>query len=34
LAKDEATPNQAPHPIELFARAYGIMVNGTATAGR
>ena len=33
LAKDEATPSQAPHPIELFARAYGITV-GAATAGR
>jgi glycerol-3-phosphate dehydrogenase subunit C len=34
LAKGEATPSQAPHPIELFARAYGIMVDGAATAGR
>ncbi|HTW53785.1 MAG TPA: heterodisulfide reductase-related iron-sulfur binding cluster [Stellaceae bacterium] len=34
LAKGEAAPSQAPHPIELFARAYGIAVNGAATAGK
>jgi glycerol-3-phosphate dehydrogenase subunit C len=31
LAKGEQTPDQATHPIELFARAYGITVNGAAT---
>lgn len=33
MAKDAPAPSPA-HPIELFARAYGIAVNGGANAGR
>jgi glycerol-3-phosphate dehydrogenase subunit C len=34
-AKDAASiPARSHHPIELFARAYGIAIDGTATAGR
>jgi glycerol-3-phosphate dehydrogenase subunit C len=33
-AKDETLPTRSHHPIELFARAYGIAINSAATAGR
>jgi glycerol-3-phosphate dehydrogenase subunit C len=34
IAKSDKLPERAPHPIELFARAYGIVLDGAATAGR
>jgi glycerol-3-phosphate dehydrogenase subunit C len=34
MAKGETLPDRAHHPIELFARAYGIAVDGAGTAGR
>jgi glycerol-3-phosphate dehydrogenase subunit C len=34
MAKDEHLPDRAHHPIELFARAYGIAVNGAGVAER
>jgi hypothetical protein len=34
MAKGESIPSRAEHPIELFARAYGIAVDGAATAER
>ena len=33
-AKDETLPARSHHPIELFARAYGIAIDGTGTAER
>src|SRR3984957_1499030 len=33
-AKGDKLPDRALHPIELFARAYGIVPDGAATAGR
>ncbi len=33
-AKDESLPARSHHPIELFARAYGIAADGAAAAGR
>jgi glycerol-3-phosphate dehydrogenase subunit C len=34
MAKDAPAPSQPAHPIELFARAYGITVDGGANPGR
>ena len=34
MAKGEALPNRTHHPIELFARAYGIAIDEPATAER
>jgi len=34
MAKDGITPERAQHPIELFARAYGITIEGAAPGGR
>jgi glycerol-3-phosphate dehydrogenase subunit C len=34
MAKGEQVPGRAVHPIELFARAYGIAIGDEATAGR
>jgi glycerol-3-phosphate dehydrogenase subunit C len=33
-AKDGQVPSRSQHPIELFARAYGITIDGAAAAGR
>ena len=33
-AKDETLPARSHHPIELFARAYGIAIDGAGTAER
>jgi len=34
MAKGDKLPDRAHHPIELFARAYGIALDGAMTAGR
>jgi glycerol-3-phosphate dehydrogenase subunit C len=34
MAKGEHAPARALHPIELFARAYGIPIEGATTTGR
>jgi glycerol-3-phosphate dehydrogenase subunit C len=33
-AKDETLPARSHHPVELFARAYGIAIDGTGAAER
>jgi glycerol-3-phosphate dehydrogenase subunit C len=33
-AKGETLPARSHHPIELFARAYGIAIDGAGTAER
>jgi hypothetical protein len=34
MAKGGPTPDRAQHPIELFARAYGITIEDATPGGR
>jgi glycerol-3-phosphate dehydrogenase subunit C len=34
MAKGEQVPDRSVHPIELFARAYGIPIDGAAPTAR
>jgi hypothetical protein len=34
MANGGPMPERAQHPIELFARAYGISIGGAAPGGR